>query len=187
MKLNLNQLTKDVATYMGESLLLDCESAESPFPDLQLRVSLLAPSLLAEILQNQTQVPREMLKTFNGSLSVDSDGIGTYILPDDFLKLVSVQVSSWKLQVVCRVPSAECQVIRLRSKWAGIRGTSLDPIVAECYDSSGKLCLKLSPCQQTGETVSGQYLPRSDSDNFESLSIPPLLYLELIEKISSNL
>lgn len=187
--MNLNKLTEDVAVYMGESLLLDCESAESPFPDLQLRVSLLAPGLIAEIMRELETVPLEMSKTLNGSLSVGADGVGTLVLPDDYMRLLSVQAGSWKCPVakppgICLWPSpSDMELIRLRSRWSGIRNSSLKPVVAESFDTPGRRCLKLSPCSGSGETVTGRYLPRPTLDNLEELTLTPGLYLKLIEKI----
>lgn len=50
MKVTLEKLTSDVATLLGESLSLECQPEESPFPGIEDRVRILAPGLLSSLL-----------------------------------------------------------------------------------------------------------------------------------------
>lgn len=46
----LDQLASEVAILLGESLALECQPEESPFPGIKDRVRILAPGILATIL-----------------------------------------------------------------------------------------------------------------------------------------
>ena len=51
-EVTFDKLAHDVATLLGESLSLECQSEESPFPGIKERVRILAPGILSNLLMN---------------------------------------------------------------------------------------------------------------------------------------
>ena len=49
MKVSVSRIAEDVATLLGESLAQECQTSESPFPDIAKRVGILVPQALAEV------------------------------------------------------------------------------------------------------------------------------------------
>ena len=64
-KVVLKELAEDLATLLGESLQLECQPEESPFPGIEDRVRILAPGILSNILM----APRETV-TLDGSIEL---------------------------------------------------------------------------------------------------------------------
>ena len=50
IEVTFDRLTSDVAAILGESLSLECQPDESPFPGIKERVRILAPGILARLL-----------------------------------------------------------------------------------------------------------------------------------------
>ena len=49
-KFTISQLALDVATLLGESLTLECQPEESPFPRIEDRVRILVPGLIHKLM-----------------------------------------------------------------------------------------------------------------------------------------
>ena len=185
IKISLKQLASEVATLLGESLAPECQPEESPFPDLEERVRILAPVVL-EVLICKSSV--EMLSGWaklEGPVIHDSEGRATLHLPDDFLRLVALKMSDWSLPVTKITSEGDPNYPFTGSRWESIRGSRERPVVTLQLTPSGGKCLKLYGCTEDSTPEYGWYMKRCVSAG-DSLEIPKGLYGELLERLKSD-
>lgn len=182
-KVALKQLAADVATLLGEALSLECHPEESPFPDIEDRVRTIAPGILSDLILSSPLDSLSDWKSFSGSFKMDDNGVVTFSLPDDFLRLVSIRMSDWQTPVSLIIPmdsdKGKCQ----KSIWNGIRGTPSRPVVMEDFSSTGQRCLKLFTSGKNATLEIFLYMTRPVIDSSDSIEIPDRLYHSLLSQI----
>ncbi|MCH5228546.1 MAG: hypothetical protein J1F12_00945 [Muribaculaceae bacterium] len=182
-RIRIEQLASDVAALKGEALLPECEPEESPFPDMETRVRILAPGILAVLLK-ESDLSDIHTKNLPGSVTIDEEGVAGIPLPEDFLKLVCVRMSDWTRPVTHITGSEDADSYLQGSRISGIRGNPHRPVVITDYDASGKPMLKLYTTAKGSKLQTGLYIPRPVvSDN--SIDVPDGLYPRLLKEISS--
>ena len=72
-------------------------------------------------------------------------GSGYFLLPKDFLRLVSFQMSDWRVQVNTPITEDNPLYLRQKSMFRGVRGTPQRPVVALVNHSAG-LCMEFYSC-----------------------------------------
>ena len=55
-KVSIHEIASGVAAILGESLALDCRPEESPFPDIEDRVRIMAPAVLASLTTHPSDI-----------------------------------------------------------------------------------------------------------------------------------
>ena len=98
-EMRIEKITEDVAALMGESLQLECEAADSPFPDLASRVAILLPRLLTQLIRDAPKEQLEGWKELVGELTIDAEGVGLLTLPEDFLRFGTLRLTGWRQPV----------------------------------------------------------------------------------------
>lgn len=184
LEVSINKTASDVAAVLGESLALECQPEESPFPDLEHRVRIIAPGILANLILEADTALTTDAKEYSGEVTLDNDGTGILPLPDDFLKLSAIRMSGWGKTVTEITGTDNRKHAMQRSVWKGIRGTPQRPVVTMDFDSEGKRCLKLYSCEKTSKLSFCRYIPTPDSAGENSLVLPKALYGPLILKIA---
>lgn len=102
-------------------------------------------------------------KAFGDSISWDSAhgyGSGRILLPDDFLRLVSFQMSDWDYPVTLPITEDDPAYAMQRSRYPGIKGNPQRPVVAITMQPAGQV-LEFFSCM-AGESVyirRAQYIP----------------------------
>lgn len=102
-------------------------------------------------------------KAFGDSVNWDSIhgyGSGRILLPDDFLRLVSFQMSDWDYPVSVALTEDDPAYAMQRSRYPGIRGNPQKPVVAIITQPAGQV-LEFFSCT-AGESVyvrRAQYIP----------------------------
>lgn len=157
MKVEIKKLAEDVATLLGETLTLECETEESPFPGFLPRVGGMVERVLGNLLREAPAVMITGWKPLEGEVVVDADGIGILELPEDFLLLGSVRVKGWN---------------RLKME------TGVGP--------HGKPAVYLHRCSPGAVLQEGCYLAVPKIEE-ESIEVPPALYPELIKRIADEI
>lgn len=155
MIISVAKITEDVADRLGESLTLECEPEESPFPGFAARVRALLPGVVRELLMTSPPVLLSGWKALEGRLTVDDDGNGLLALPADFLRLGSLSVTGWN-RLVCR----------------------------EEVSPDGVACLRLHRCRPSATLIRGSYLPAPQL-TAEGMEISPAIYPLVVEKIAA--
>lgn len=180
---SLKQLVSDVAALLGESTVLECSPEESPFPDLEDRVRILAPGILSELLRELPVEEISDIRRFPSEISIDREGCVTLPCPEDFLRLSYVKMSDWRYGVrhVSRDDSREsrCQ----HSMHVGVRGSRDRPVVTAGIDSSGCRCLKMFSSDENATLEQAFYVPVPVISADDTLQIPDILYIRLLRGI----
>lgn len=118
----------------------------------------------ARIVENGA--PRHLLeggKNFGDSISWDSAvgyGSGRILLPDDFMRLVSFQMSDWSRPCTVAITEDDPLYAAQSSRFPGVRGNPQKPVVAVSMQPAGAV-LEFFSCTQ-GPTVyvkRATYLP----------------------------
>lgn len=145
MKISIKQLASDVAALLGESLAPECQPEESPFPDLEERVRILAPMVLSDLIMETGTFLPPGWKEIKTDVQRSEDGIVTLPLPADYLKFVSVKMSDWKKPLTVYITPDDERASPLSSKWEGVKGNRERPVALlledrlEIHTSSGAL------------------------------------------------
>ena len=66
-------------------------------------------------------------------------GMGSILLPDDFLRLVSFQMSDWSMPVSTFIDESDPLYLLQQSRYEGIRGNPQHPVVAIVHKPIGKV------------------------------------------------
>ena len=185
IEITIQKMASDVAALLGETLAEESHPEESPFPRLADRVRILAPGLLAKLILEATP------DSFTGGDPITAtpvpgeNGSGWLKLPNDFLRLVSIRVSSWKRSVTEITSRGDPDSLRQESEWTGIRGSRTRPVVTSCFDADGNRCLWLHPFE-TGDMVEhALYLPMPSRDA-SILRLPKLLHPALLSTLIAH-
>ncbi|MCH5227308.1 MAG: hypothetical protein J1F16_05770 [Muribaculaceae bacterium] len=185
-KVSISRLADDVKTVVGDSLLDICLPEDSPFPDMENRVRVLAPGLLADILITAPFYDVGGVKNFSGPIETDKTGCVTMPLPDDFLKLVSIKMSDWQRAVSEITDSQSPKALQQGSRFPGIRGTPQRPVVILEGDAGGKLVVKMYSSTKGATLESACYISRPEVDSSDMIEVPPGVYHQLVMALVHN-
>lgn len=109
--------------------------------------------------------------------SAEGYGMGEIVLPDDFLRLLTFQMSDWDLPVTEAITEVHPLYLRQKSRFRGIRGNPQKPIVAVVHKPIG-LVLEFYSCE-SGEgccVKMARYIPTPRIDTEEDkIDIPDKL------------
>ena len=130
---------------------------------------------LDEIIESRIPIAARIVETiaplpllgggeaFGDSIGWESQpgyGMGFILLPDDFLRLVSFQMSDWDRAVGTAITETDPLYQRQQSRFGGVRGNPQKPVVAIVNQPAG-LVLEFYSCTG-GEDVyvkQGRYIP----------------------------
>ena len=182
-RITIKELATETAKLLGESLLLECQPEESPFPTLEDQVRILSPELLSSlILESPLEMLRDAGKEIVSTPSIDADGGVTLECPEDFLRLIYLKMSDWRVAVTKITPLSSSLLSRQGSKWNGIRGNGDKPLAILLPTG-----LKLYSSSQGASLERGIYVARPKIKEDDSLEIPDGLYFPLLQKIAEGL
>lgn len=184
MKITLQRLASDVATLLGESLALECEPEESPFPGVMERVRLMASEILSDLICGS---PLERLsggKTLQATAKVADDGMVTIELPEDFLRLVNVKMSDWNMEATVGGEEGSLERALQASGWKGLRGQPERPVAVLDTRPGGKRMLRLYSSGRDAELEYGSYIPRPVFDTEGAMECPDALYGPLLMRLA---
>lgn len=183
----IRQLARDVAAIRGETLSLDCEPSESPFPDMEERVRLLAPGVLQKLVLEAEADTLSGLRQLTGTVEIDDAGCATLDLPDDFLRLIMVKMSDWEQAAREITEHSDLKAALGSSRWEGIRGNRQRPVVTTGYRANGRRCLRLYSSGAGAILETALYYPIPKVADDDTLEIPDILYHPLLEKLAAAL
>lgn len=181
----IGELASDMAALLGESLLPECQPEESPFPDLEKQVRILAPIVLETLIMESE--PFDLMDAagrIDSEIRIDSEGMVTLELPDDFLRLICLKMSDWQRPVTSITTVGNPLFYRQGSRWKGIRGTPEHPVALPGFTTDGKGALHLYS-SKTGATLEqALYIPRPSLSAKDELKVPSALYPSLLLKLT---
>lgn len=184
--MKLHELAYRTATAMGESLLLECQPEESPFPRIEDRVRILAPGILSRLI---VESPWQALASSAKKLTatpVISDGKAVITLPDDYLRIVCLKMSDWGRPVFNALLPGDEKALSQTSKWEGVRGCRNRPVAVETIGSEGRKILELYPGNAEASLEIGLYMPRPEWDENEDMAIPGALLPKMLCELKTS-
>lgn len=96
------------------------------------------------------------------ALTIDSDNVGRVSLPDDFLKLVNIRLTSWKASCSGAVAEDSVEYRMQANKWAC--GTKYNPVVALVHTSGGRQLELYKASSKDDKLKAFTYIPSIASD-----------------------
>ena len=185
---NWKEVAKDAATLLGEGIEAECEGPDSPFPDIEERVKLILPGILADLLleadigkiSGWKRLPAE-------DLEITKDGTGSLSLPVGFLRLGTLRFQSWRRSLHGIADERAVKASFQASQWPGIKGCPSRPVITQGIGADGNRCLKIYGCITGDRLTEGWYLPYPEYDAGGCVEIPETLYSELLQKVSGSL
>ncbi len=106
-----------------------------------------------------------------GPFSVAGEDCGTIRLPQDFMKLAELRLSSWKRPVLSVIVPEDPEFRRRNSPSAIVRGTSADPRIYLVRDSTGAF-LELHPAGSGDTLLYGFYVADPVTSTVGTFRIP---------------
>ena len=185
--MTLSQITADVAALLGESLVLECETEESPFPDFTSRVRLLIPEVLSDLYLSSPKILLTGWKRLAGTLSIDTaTATATLALPDDYFMLGSIRLSGWSHSVEEALSPGAPALAGIGSDIPGVMPDRHRPAAVEEIMAGGTRCLRLYGAADSDAIVSATYMP-FPAIREDAVDVPVALYPRLISYIAKKL
>lgn len=165
MEYNVSDLTRDVR------VAIDMNMSSAPLSSLGDVDTLSLDEIIVSKIEDAARMvesgaPVYLLgsgEPFGASIGWDSEegyGSGHIVLPQDFLRLVSYEMSDWSMAVTSVITEDDPLYARQRSRFPGIRGCPQKPVVAVVSRPVG-LVLEFYSCT-AGEGVyvkRARYIP----------------------------
>lgn len=187
MTVSINQLASDVAILLGEALARECRPHESPFPDVEDKVRVMAPGLLEELIMKARPEDLTDSKRASPPVTIDRSGIVSLSLPEDYLRAVYIRMSDWKRPVTQVTGPSDPGFDRQSSPWHGIRGSLERPVAIEGVGKTGARILQLFSSGSDATLDSFIYSPRPALGATDALEIPMVLYPTLLNELMMKL
>jgi hypothetical protein len=113
-------------------------------------------------------------------------GGGAMLLPQDFIRLVSFQMSDWERAVTTPIGEQDPLYARQKSKCVGIKGNPRNPIVALVMNPAG-LMLEFYSCEGGNDVTikSCRYIKLPKIDEEDRITIPEKLYHAVVYNIAA--
>lgn len=111
---------------------------------------------------------------------------GWLLLPPDFLRLTSFQMSDWDTPVLSPLPPSHPSYHLQRSRIKALRGTPQRPACIISSRPEGKI-LEFFSCKTTSATITqATYIPQAHIDNNAGVDISKLCYNPVIYTIAAH-
>lgn len=117
--------------------------------------------------------------------SGDMVGVGSISVPEDFLRLVVFKMSGWYRPVSSLVSITDSLYSLQKSKYAGLRGTPMKPVVALVPSETGQE-LEFYSCVNNEDSIElCQYIPMPSVDDAGNISLCERLESAIVYYASS--
>ena len=158
----LNEAEQEgVSLITGDTLLLD------------KHIAVLLPEAVLFIQMNKAQGVLNAKSLANCTLKVDGDGGAVVQLPDDYIRLVSIKVDSWKRPCTKSYPQGSVIANLQCDKY--MRTGNYSPVCIEGADAAGCLTLKLYPAETASVVESLLYEARYNASEGLAGGCEPLI------------
>lgn len=118
-------------------------------------------------------------------LRMDEDGRGVLPLPDDFLLLYSVRLSSWERPATEALGHDSWLRKLQRHRWHGLRGVAQRPLAFFGIDPEAGLCLELFSGTPADTLAEGWYMPAPRITAAGEIEIPPAAYGKCVSDLAT--
>lgn len=183
MKTALQKIAADVAALIGEPLIPECEPEESPIPGFADRLRIMVPAILSSLIQEAPKASLTGWASVAGTPLIDSRGVATVELPDDFIRFGSIRLSGWAREVDSVLDETDSRIHLQGSGTPGIGGNSERPAAVFGLSASGIRSLKLYTCAEDARIEYFHYFSRPAWNADDTVEIPETLYPALLSAL----
>lgn len=164
MTYQVADIVKDVRVCLDQNMVSDALAGIGDVDTLALD-EIIESKIVNAAMAIESQAPVTMLDSgmaFGDSIGWDSEagyGSGHIHLPDDFLRLLTFQMSDWDYAVTQAITEDDPLYAQQRSRFGGVRGNPQKPIVAITQQPIG-LVLEFYSCTSGDAWVKrARYIP----------------------------
>lgn len=164
MTYQVADIVKDVRVCLDQNMVSDALAGIGDVDTLALD-EIIESKIVNAAMAIESQAPATMLdsgRAFGDSIGWDSEagyGSGHIHLPDDFLRLLTFQMSDWDYAVTQAITEDDPLYAQQRSRFGGVRGNPQKPIVAITQQPIG-LVLEFYSCTSGDAWVKrARYIP----------------------------
>lgn len=186
MKSSIRQLASAVATLLGEALELEGFPVESPFPDIEKRVRILAPVILSELYSEAPSASLPCFWPIETPFAVDSAGYARVELPADFMRLASLRLTDWKRPVTDVSSSSTCRNMQASLR-EGIHGNPDRPVALLDIDPMGTRCLVLYSASPSSRLDHAFYIPVPAVDTSDCVTYPETFHAPILTRLEARI
>ena len=128
--ITLSTIIKEVKIILNENIAIDALLLDDP-NQLELE-ELIKARIVDAVTAIHENAPIEKLTgvPLTGELSFKSNGVGTMVLPVDFLRLVIFQLNGWSRPVTAAITDTSPLYAQQMSRFVGVRGGVERPVCA---------------------------------------------------------
>lgn len=144
--------------------------------------------ILEAVVRVHTSAPTHMLEeghNFGDSIFWGDQESGWVLLPQDFMRLISFEMSDWERAVYTAISPTDPEYALQRQRVKALRGTAQKPVCVITTRPEGK-ALEFYSCKSEDAYVSrGQYLPYPKVDEEDGIDICERCYTAVVYAAAS--
>ena len=144
--------------------------------------------ILEAVVRVHTSAPTHMLEeghNFGDSIFWGDQESGWVLLPQDFMRLISFEMSDWERAVYTAISPTDPEYALQRQRVKALRGTAQKPVCMITTRPEGK-ALEFYSCKSEDAYVSrGQYLPYPKVDGEDGIDICERCYTAVVYAAAS--
>lgn len=144
--------------------------------------------ILEAVVRVHTSAPTHMLEEghyFGDSIFWGEQESGWVLLPQDFMRLISFEMSDWERAVYTAISPTDPEYALQRQRVKALRGTAQKPVCVITTRPEGK-ALEFYSCKSEDAYVSrGQYLPYPKVDEEDGIDICERCYTAVVYAAAS--
>lgn len=144
--------------------------------------------ILEAVVRVHTSAPTHMLEeghNFGDSIFWGDQESGWVLLPQDFMRLISFEMSDWERAVYTAISPTDPEYALQRQRVKALRGTAQKPVCVITTRPEGK-ALEFYSCKSEDAYVSrGQYLPYPKVDGEDGIDICERCYTAVVYAAAS--
>lgn len=144
--------------------------------------------ILEAVVRVHTSAPTHMLEeghNFGDSIFWGDQESGWVLLPQDFMRLISFEMSDWERAVYTAISPTDAEYALQRQRVKALRGTPQKPVCVITTRPEGK-ALEFYSCKSEDAYVSrGQYLPYPKVDEEDGIDICERCYTAVVYAAAS--
>jgi hypothetical protein len=184
---DIRKITKDVRAVLDENRTDGALLLEEDSDTLTLDAAIKG-RIVEGVRRVHQQAPLHLTESghhFGDSIHQEKDGFGWILLPDDFMRLLVLEMEGWRRAVYVAYTPASPQYQRQHSRFAGIRGTAERPVCVLTMRPEGKT-LEVYPCSGPDSTIrQALYLPEPRIDQYGGIDVCNPCYESAVYSIAS--
>lgn len=191
MKADVEELVRDVRVAIDMNRR-DDSLAEEGDPDTLELDELIRSKICEGIDMVHLEAPARLLETTYieearpglAIDSVDNEGRGLIMLPDNYLRFVLFKMDGWRYTVYEAIDETDVRYQQQWSRWKGIHGTPEKPVVAITGSVGNKRTLEIFTTEAGKHIYDSRHMLMAEIDNDNKVVISKKCYRSAVYRIA---